>query len=108
MRCDVNVSVRPHGQVALGTKVEVKNMNSFRAMQTAIDFEVTRQSALLREGRGGEIVQETRLFDETRNVRRPWPLAYTHTSCMTVRSRKEAIVRRMSSSAWAQRCVDHF
>lgn len=43
MRCDVNVSVRPKGQVALGTKVEVKNMNSFSNMQKAIEFEIDRQ-----------------------------------------------------------------
>lgn len=43
LRCDVNVSVRPHGQEELGTKVEVKNMNSFSAMQKAIDFEIDRQ-----------------------------------------------------------------
>ena len=43
MRCDVNVSVRPQGQEQLGTKVEVKNMNSFSAMQKAIDFEIDRQ-----------------------------------------------------------------
>lgn len=43
MRCDVNVSVRPEGQAKLGTKVEVKNMNSFSAMQKAIDFEIARQ-----------------------------------------------------------------
>lgn len=43
MRCDVNVSVRPQGQEELGTKVEVKNMNSFSAMQRAIDFEIDRQ-----------------------------------------------------------------
>ena len=43
MRCDVNVSVRPSGQQELGTKVEVKNMNSFSAMQKAIDFEIDRQ-----------------------------------------------------------------
>ena len=43
MRCDVNVSVRPRGQQEFGTKVEVKNMNSFSAMQKAIDFEIDRQ-----------------------------------------------------------------
>lgn len=69
MRCDVNVSVRRTGDAELGTKVEVKNMNSFSAMQKAIDFEVVRQSSLLREGRGGEITQETRLFNEATNVR---------------------------------------
>ena len=64
MRCDVNVSVRERGQAALGTKVEVKNMNSFSAMARAVDWEVERQAALLEAGRGAEIVQETRLFDE--------------------------------------------
>jgi len=64
MRCDVNISVRPKGSDAFGTKVEIKNMNSFSAMQKAIDFEIDRQTALLREGRGDEIVQETRLWDE--------------------------------------------
>ena len=47
MRCDVNVSVRPTGQQRLGTKVEVKNMNSFSAMQKAIDFEIDRQVCVL-------------------------------------------------------------
>eukprot|EP00873_Tetraselmis_striata_P042997 jgi/Tetstr1/463261/TSEL_008186.t1 len=64
MRCDVNISVRPKGQAALGTKVEVKNMNSFSAMQKAIEFEIERQSGLLDAGCGAEIVQETRLWDE--------------------------------------------
>eukprot|EP00877_Chromochloris_zofingiensis_P003597 jgi/Chrzof1/13238/Cz07g25230.t1 len=66
MRCDVNVSVRPKGQVALGTKVEVKNMNSFSNMQKAIEFEIDRQVALLRGGQRDEVVQETRLWDEGR------------------------------------------
>jgi aspartyl-tRNA(Asn)/glutamyl-tRNA(Gln) amidotransferase subunit B len=64
MRCDVNVSVRPEGAEQLGTKVEIKNMNSFSAMQQAIEFEVARQSSLLEQGKESEIVQETRLFDE--------------------------------------------
>ena len=64
MRCDVNVSVRRKGDAELGTKVEVKNMNSFSAMARAVDWEVARQAALLDAGRAGEIVQETRLFDE--------------------------------------------
>lgn len=68
MRCDVNVSVRPHGCPTLGTKVEVKNMNSFSAMQAAIEFEVQRQSRLLREGKGEEVVQETRMWDEGRRA----------------------------------------
>ena len=58
MRCDANVSVRPVGQVELGRKVEVKNMNSFRAVMRAIEFEIPRQIALLESG--GRIVQETR------------------------------------------------
>lgn len=77
-RCDVNVSVRPAGTSTLGTKVEVKNMNSFGAMQKAIEFEVNRQSALLRDGRGGEISQETRLFDEDSQV---GPVQLSRTSC---------------------------
>jgi hypothetical protein len=68
MRCDVNVSVRPKGRVELGTKVEVKNMNSFRFMQTAIDFEISRQVQLIQDGRTSDIVQETRLFDEAMQV----------------------------------------
>ncbi|WIA33555.1 hypothetical protein OEZ86_006679 [Tetradesmus obliquus] len=66
MRCDVNVSVRPKGQEQFGTKVEVKNMNSFSNMQKAIEFEIERQVSLLQAGRGGEVVQETRLWDEGR------------------------------------------
>ncbi|CAI5477373.1 unnamed protein product [Closterium sp. Yama58-4] len=66
MRCDVNVSVRPRGQTTLGTKVEIKNMNSFKEMQRAIDYEITRQSQLLRDGKAERIVQETRLWDEGR------------------------------------------
>ncbi len=61
LRCDANVSVRPTGTTRLGTKVEVKNINSFRFLQRAIDFEIDRQSALVRAG--GAVVQETRLWD---------------------------------------------
>ncbi|GBG61353.1 hypothetical protein CBR_g20386 [Chara braunii] len=64
MRCDVNVSVRPKGRAKLGTKVEIKNMNSFSAIQKAIDFEIVRQVELLKEGKGDDICQETRLWDE--------------------------------------------
>ena len=64
MRCDVNISVRASPDAPLGTKVEVKNMNSFTAMQKAIEYETQRQTTLLREGRGAEIVQETRTWDE--------------------------------------------
>lgn len=64
MRCDVNVSVRRRGAPEFGTKVEVKNMNSFNAMQRAIDFEFIRQCTLIEEDKEDEIVQETRLWDE--------------------------------------------
>jgi aspartyl-tRNA(Asn)/glutamyl-tRNA(Gln) amidotransferase subunit B len=67
MRCDVNISLRPRGREAFGTKVEIKNMNSFSAMQKAIDFEIERQGALLREGRDVDIIQETRLWDENKS-----------------------------------------
>jgi aspartyl-tRNA(Asn)/glutamyl-tRNA(Gln) amidotransferase subunit B len=60
-RCDANISLRPRGQEALGTKVELKNMNSFRYVQQALAYEIARQEALLDEG--ARIVQETRLFD---------------------------------------------
>ena len=64
MRNDVNVSIRPVGRERFGTKVEVKNMNSFNAMARAIDYEIARQEELIRSGRGDEIVQETRTWDE--------------------------------------------
>ncbi|WNK21378.1 Asp-tRNA(Asn)/Glu-tRNA(Gln) amidotransferase subunit GatB [Halomonas piscis] len=71
MRCDVNVSVRPRGQDALGTRTEIKNVNSFRFVEHAIAFEVERQIELIEDG--GEVVQETRLYDpesdETRSMR---------------------------------------
>jgi aspartyl-tRNA(Asn)/glutamyl-tRNA(Gln) amidotransferase subunit B len=61
LRCDANVSVRPVGQTAFGTKAEVKNLNSFRYVQKAIEFEVERQIDQLESG--GRVVQETRLWD---------------------------------------------
>jgi aspartyl-tRNA(Asn)/glutamyl-tRNA(Gln) amidotransferase subunit B len=79
MRCDVNVSVRKRGDQEFGTKVEIKNMNSFNAMQRAIDFEFVRQCQLIEDDRQGEIVQETRLWDEnnqcTASMRRKEGLA---------------------------------
>ena len=70
-RCDANVSVRRQGEKKLGTRCEVKNLNSFRFLQQAIDFEVRRQVALIEDG--GTVVQETRLYDpdrgETRSMR---------------------------------------
>jgi aspartyl-tRNA(Asn)/glutamyl-tRNA(Gln) amidotransferase subunit B len=61
LRCDANVSVRPAGADVLGTKAEVKNLNSFRFLQKALEYEIDRQVALLEEG--GRVVQETRLWD---------------------------------------------
>ena len=61
LRCDANVSVRPEGTAALGTKAEVKNVNSFRYLQRALEFEISRQIDLVQGG--GRVRQETRLFD---------------------------------------------
>jgi aspartyl-tRNA(Asn)/glutamyl-tRNA(Gln) amidotransferase subunit B len=61
LRCDVNVSVRQAGSPAFGTKTEVKNINSFRYVQKALEFEIERQTELL--GRGGRVRQETRLWN---------------------------------------------
>jgi len=61
LRCDANVSVRPEGQAALGTKAEVKNLNSFRFLQKALEYEIQRQVEVVSEG--GRVVQETRLWD---------------------------------------------
>ncbi|MDI6709659.1 MAG: Asp-tRNA(Asn)/Glu-tRNA(Gln) amidotransferase subunit GatB [Bacillota bacterium] len=66
LRCDANVSVRPQGSDELGTKTEIKNMNSFRALQKALAYEIERQIEVL--GEGGRIVQETRTWDEARGI----------------------------------------
>ena len=66
LRCDANVSVRPAGSTALGTKTEIKNMNSFRSVERAIASEIDRQVALLRAGE--RVVQETRGWDEINGV----------------------------------------
>jgi aspartyl-tRNA(Asn)/glutamyl-tRNA(Gln) amidotransferase subunit B len=65
-RCDANISLRPAGTSALGTKTELKNMNSFRHVQRALEFEIRRQQALLESG--SAVTQETRLWDSDRNV----------------------------------------
>ena len=71
LRCDANVSVRPVGSTEFGTRCEIKNLNSFRFLQEAIDYEVRRQIELIEEG--GKVVQATRLYDpdkgETRQMR---------------------------------------
>jgi aspartyl-tRNA(Asn)/glutamyl-tRNA(Gln) amidotransferase subunit B len=61
LRCDANVSVRPAGQTTLGTKAEVKNVNSFRYVEKALEYEIRRQIDLIEDG--GKVVQETRLWD---------------------------------------------
>ena len=67
-RCDANVSVRPEGSETLGTKIEIKNLNSFRAVENALEFEIERQIETL--AGGGKLVQETRLWDEQREETR--------------------------------------
>lgn len=64
LRCDVNVSIRPIGQSEFGTKVEIKNLNSFSSVNRAIDFEISRQVLLHSQGQSNSIVQETRLWEE--------------------------------------------
>ncbi|CAL1409612.1 unnamed protein product [Linum trigynum] len=64
LRCDVNVSIRPIGQPEFGTKVEIKNLNSFSSINRAIDFEISRQVNLHSQGQQDSIVQETRLWEE--------------------------------------------
>jgi len=68
-RCDANVSVRPKGQQELGTRAEIKNINSFRFVEQAINHEIERQIMVI-EG-GGSVVQETRLFDPDKQETRP-------------------------------------
>lgn len=68
-RCDANVSVRPLGETKFGTRTELKNINSFRFVERAINYEVERQIGILESG--GKIVQETRLYDPNKNETRP-------------------------------------
>ena len=65
-RCDANVSIRPKGTVEFGTRTELKNLNSFRHVQKAIEFEVARQQDVLEDG--DKVIQETRLFDSVKGV----------------------------------------
>ena len=68
-RCDANVSVRKKGAAEFGTRTELKNINSFRFIERAINYEVERQIALIESG--GKVTQETRLFDPNKNETRP-------------------------------------
>jgi len=69
MRCEPNVSIRPKGQIEFGTKTEIKNLNSFRAVYLGVDYEIKRQERVLREG--GKVIQETRRWDDARGVTVP-------------------------------------
>jgi len=68
-RCDANVSIRPRGQETLGTRTELKNLNSFRFVEKAINYEIERQKEVLEDG--GSVVQETRLYDSDLDETRP-------------------------------------
>ncbi len=65
-RCDANVSLRPKGETAFGTRTELKNMNSFRNVQRALEYEIKRQQYILENGQ--EVIQETRLWDDSQGV----------------------------------------
>jgi len=66
LRCDANVSVRPYGQKGFGVKTEIKNMNSFKFIEKALDYEIKRQIKVLKDG--GRVIQETRLFDSNKGI----------------------------------------
>ena len=66
MRCDANISIRPYGQKEFGTRAEIKNVNSFRALQRAIEYEIDRQIELVEEGE--KVIQETRLWDDNLGI----------------------------------------
>ena len=66
LRCDANISLRPKGQKELGTKTELKNMNSFKGVRAALEYEVKRQNKVL--SKGEKIIQETRLWDENKQI----------------------------------------
>ncbi len=66
MRCDANISVMPRGSKEYGTRAEIKNVNSFRALQRAIEYEIDRQIDIVEEG--GKVVQETRLWDDNAGI----------------------------------------
>lgn len=69
LRCDANVSVRKKGETVLGTRTETKNLNSFKAVVRAIEYETSRQIEVIENG--GRVIQETRLWDEEQGVTRP-------------------------------------
>src|SRR5436853_225723 len=66
LRCDANVSIRPKGQTSLGTKTELKNMNSFRAVKAALEYEIRRHEQVITSG--GKVVQETLLWNDEKGI----------------------------------------
>ena len=85
LRCDVNISVRRGPNAPFGTKVEIKNMNSFSAIQKACEYEIERQIDVYENG--GEIYQETRLWDEAKQLTKSMRLkavSYTHLTLPTI------------------------
>ncbi len=69
LRCDANISLRPVGQLTFGTRTEIKNLNSFKFVERALEYEIARQTAVLKSGQ--TVVQETLLFDSTNGTTRP-------------------------------------
>ena len=92
LRCDANVSLRPRGAQEFGTRTEIKNLNSFRNVQRAIEYEIERQAEVLESG--GRVVKETRLFDAT--VASPSPCAAR---------RKRMTTGTFQSPIWCH-CID--
>ncbi|MEL7567734.1 MAG: Asp-tRNA(Asn)/Glu-tRNA(Gln) amidotransferase subunit GatB [Dehalobacterium sp.] len=66
LRCDANISIMPKGSTIFGTRTEIKNLNSFRALQRALEYEIERQIEVVEEG--GEVIQETRTWDENKGI----------------------------------------
>jgi len=69
LRCDANISLRPMGELKFGTRTEIKNLNSFKFVERALEYEIARQTAVLKAGQG--VVQETLLFDSVNGTTRP-------------------------------------
>lgn len=102
-RCDANVSVKPVGSETLGTRTEIKNVNSFRFVEKAIQYEIARQIEVIKSG--GEIVQETRTYDSAKNV------------TLSMRSKEEAhdyryfpdpdLVPLVIEESWVKKIGDH-
>ena len=106
LRCDANVSVRPRGTAALGTKAEVKNVNSFRFLQKALEFEIDAPDRASLE-RGGRVRQETRLWDsETRRDGRRCAARKKRTTTAIFPSRicRRSWSSRPGSTRFAPRC----